>query len=190
MNEKITFMMVSLCLMVIMSMAETQEAQLKFESSYTSIAEKDCRTLDSDDLGSIQECESFADLKVKVMEGDIRQSITLSRGNQEYDLNFWSTVTQNFSSLGSQIEWRYRVGEPNAPIGIIVRLEANEDEVDMNKTTSYLVVSKITADEMCVVGKIEPKENQNEVARTMVDSSSKMPCLKRLKTAVPLEEEK
>ena len=80
-------------------------------SSYTSIDEKDCITLDSDNVGSIQECESFAGIIVKVIEGDIRQSIILTRDEKEYDLDFTSTVSSAFSSLGLKIEWRHEFGK-------------------------------------------------------------------------------
>jgi len=152
-----------------------------YASSYTSIEQKDCLTLDSDNLGSIQECESFSDIKVKVIEGDIRQSITLTRNEKEYELEFCSTVSSAFSSLGSKIEWRHKKQEPEKLKGMIVRLEVNDDPDDMEHISSYLVVSKITNDNICVVGKILPQENQNEVARKMLDSSTKLPCLKKEK---------
>ena len=150
-----------------------------YESQYTSIAEKDCRTLDSDNIGSIQECKPYRNIRVKVLEGDIRQSITLIRDKKEYDLNFWSTVTYAFSSLGSKIEWRYPIDNPKKPIGMIVRLHANENREDEQKTISYLVVSKITANQICVVGKVFPQANQNVLARRMLEQSTKMPCMRK-----------
>ena len=75
MKNKITFIVFLTILISLSSLLNAEEIETKFTSSYTSIDEKDCLTLDSDDLGSIQECESFADIRVKVLEGDIRQSI-------------------------------------------------------------------------------------------------------------------
>jgi len=152
-----------------------------YTSSYTSIDQQDCLTLDSDNLGSIQECEPFNDIKVKVIEGDIRQSISLTRDNKEYNLEFWSSVSSAFSSLGSKIEWRHQIGNQNELKGMIVRLEVNDDPEDLEHTSSFLVVSKITAENICVVGKILPQENQNEVAREMLDSSTELPCLEENK---------
>jgi len=148
-----------------------------FTSSYTSIDQKDCLTLDSDNLGSIQECEPFNDIKVKVIEGDIRQSISLTRDKKEYDLEFWTTVSAGFSSLGSKIEWRHQIGNPLKLVGMIVRLDVNEDSDDLDNMTSYLVVSKITQETICVVGKIMPEKRQNELAREMLDSVKELPCL-------------
>lgn len=148
-----------------------------YESSYTSIAPKDCRTLESDNLGSIEECESFADIKVTVIEGDIKQGITLTRDNQRYELNFRNTISYAFISLGFELEWRYKRNEFENPMALIVRLEVNEDPEDLDKVTSYLVVSKITEKEICIVGKVEAQKNQDKVARAMAEKSHEMSCI-------------
>jgi len=152
-----------------------------YESSYTSIAPKDCRTLDSDNLGSIEECESFADMKVTVIEGDIKEGISLTRDNQRYELNFSSALSYAFLSLGLELEWRYKRNEFDNPLALIVRLEVNEDPEDLDKTTGYLVVSKITEKDICIVGKIEAQKNQDEIARDMAEKSHEMSCLSSIK---------
>jgi len=157
------------------------EKSSHYESSFTSIAQKDCHTLESDNLGSIQECESFAGMKVTVIEGDIRQSITLTRDNKKYELSFWNTISYGFSSLGLDLEWRYIRNQFDNPLGMIVRLEVNEDDENLDDVTSYLVVSKITEKEICVVGKVSPQKNQEKVARGMVENSKDMQCLSSLK---------
>ena len=65
--------------------------------------------------------------------------------------------------------------------GMIVRLEVSNNEENLEATTSFLVVSKITSDEICVIGKILPQDKQNEVARKMLDNSENLPCLKKSK---------
>jgi len=149
-------------------------------SSYTSINQKDCVTLDSDNIGSVQECESFLDIGVKVIEGDIRQSIILTRNEKEYDLDFWSTVSPNFSSLGLNVEWRHEEGKPEKLKGMIVRFEVSDDYESINKVSSYLVISKITKDEICVVTKVFPQKEQHEIAREILDFTEELPCLKKL----------
>jgi len=178
MNKIVTFtvFMVQILSTTFLNADEIKEKKLT--SSYTSIAEKDCITLDSDDLGSIQECEPFFNIRVKVIEGDIRQSITLIRANKEYDLSFSSTITSAFSSLGSKIEWLYEVDKPDNLKGMIVRLNANEDMENTEHLTTFLVVSKITLDKICVIGKILPQENQNQVAKAMLENVNELPCLK------------
>jgi len=150
----------------------------KITSSYTSIAEKDCITLDSDDLGSIQECESFSNIRVKVIEGDIKQSIILIREGKEYDLSFSSMVTAAFSSLGSQIEWLHEVDKLDNLKGMIISVNVNEDGGDISPLISYLVVSKIMLNEICVIGKVLPQEDQHQVAKEMLENIGNIPCLK------------
>lgn len=177
MNKKITF--VILFLLYFFNLQVKAETSLTNTSSYTSIEQKDCVTLDSDNMGSIQECESFEEITVKVIEGDIRQSIILTRNNREYDLAFWDTVGASFSSLGEKVEWRHEQAEPNNIKGIIFRFEASNDSEELARVSSYLVVSKITKKEICVVATILPQDNQNKVAREVLDLEKELPCLKK-----------
>ena len=175
MNKKITFIVFFLLSLPLFS---AEQDLNRYTSSYTSIDEKDCISLDSDDIGSIEECEPFGNISVKVIEGDFRQSIVLTRNMQEYILDFQSTISYAFSYLGEKIEWRHEVGKPEHIKGMIVRLNVNSDFEDLDKTTSFLVVSKITPKKICVIGKILPQENQNEVAIAMLDDSKDRPCIK------------
>jgi hypothetical protein len=152
-------------------------AAVNFDSSYTSIEEKDCTTLKTDEVGSVQSCPSFGNIKVRVTEGDLRQSIILTRSGTDYPLNFQETVSANMSELGPKIEWRYKSGKPGNPVAMIVRLNISENPEKLHKTRSYLVVSKITTDNICVVGKVPPQRKQNQKARTMAEQSADMPCL-------------
>ncbi len=178
MNKKVTFATIFIYILLFFSVSYAEEPNSgRYTSSYTSIDEKDCTTLDSDDIGSIQECESFEDIGVKVLEGDMRQSITLIRQNREYVLDFQSTVSSAFSSLGTKIEWRHEKDNPKNLKGMIVRFELYDDPNNLDKIHSYLVVSKITPHAICVVGKIPPQSKQNELARAMLDAKSELPCI-------------
>ena len=178
MNKRITFITMLISI-IFSSLSYAEELNnKKYISSYTSIDEKDCMTLDSDDLGSIQECEAFEDIGVKVVEGDIRQSIILRYQNREYILNFQSIINTGFSTLGSKVEWRHEKGNPKNLKGMIVRLEVNENLEDLDKTTSYLIVSKIVPNDICIVAKIFPQPKQNEFAKAILDSQEELPCLK------------
>lgn len=147
------------------------------ESSYTSIEEKDCQTIEAENLGSLQNCPSFADIKVQALEGDLRQSLTLIRGDVEYPLELWRTVSMAYSALGPKIEWRYRKGKPGQPYSLITRLNVAEDPENLEKRISYLVVSKITPETICVIGKVPPQAKQNQKARNMADQAASMPCI-------------
>ena len=149
-----------------------------FESSYTSIAAKDCTLQDSNPVleYASQHCKGFGIIDVKVIEEDSRQTITLQRDDQEFPLNL---LPLGFSKLGTTIEWRHNKGQPDKVAGMIVRLNVSKQESSTNKVISYLMVSKITSDEVCVVGKIRPlsKGQQNKQARLMAEQAVNMPCL-------------
>jgi hypothetical protein len=149
----------------------------EYESSYTSIKENQCHTILADELGSIQECKSFANINVQVIDRDLRQSIILLREGNCYPLNFFAKVSSRWSILGDKIEWRYRKSDKAHPIAMIVRFKVSENLNDPDKMTSYLVVSKIGSDNICVVGKIPPQANQNQLARNMAQRAQNMDCL-------------
>jgi len=181
MNKKITFTYVLALFLFGQGLIKAEEKEVPrdsmYESSYTSIAQKDCQTLESDNLGSIEECESFAGMKVIVIEGDTKQGIILTRDNKRYELDFDSLVSQGFISLNLELEWRYKRQEFDNPTAMILRLEVNEDEDDVEKITPYSLVSKITEKEICVVGKVQTEEEEDEVVRKMAEKAPSMPCL-------------
>ncbi len=184
MNKKITFtyLLALFFFWQVLLEADQKEpsSDSMYESSYTSIAQKDCQTLESDNLGSIEECESFAGMKVVVIEGDIKQGIILTRDNKRYELDFKSVISEEFIYLGLDLEWRYKHQEFDNPVAMIVRLDVNDDE-DMDKITSYSLVSKITEKEICIVGKVKIEENQNKLADKMAEKAYKMPCISSIK---------
>ena len=186
MNKKIAFMYLLLALFflgqtVVEANQKESHRDSLYESSYTSIAQKDCQTLESDNLGSIEECESFAGMTVVVIEGDIKQGIILTRDNKRYELNFRSVIPEEFIYLGLDLEWRYKYQEFDNPIAMIVRLDVNDDEEDMNKITSYSLISKITEKEICIVGKVKLEDNHKKLVHKMAEEAYKMPCVSSVK---------
>ena len=139
----------------------------EYESSYTSIKEKQCCTISTDEPGSTQKCKSFANINIHVIDSDPRQSISLLREGNLYPLNFFIKISSHWSMLGDKIEWRYRKSDTAHPIAMIVRFNISEDLNNSNKMTSYLIASKITPNNICVVGKIALQANQNQLAREM-----------------------
>jgi hypothetical protein len=127
-----------------------------------------------------QECPGFASYQLHVIESDLRQSITLIKQGKEYPLQFWATVSPQFSTLGTKAEWRFIVNNKTlSPIALISRLNVVTGE-EANETTSWLVVSKITEEHVCVVAKVRPQRDgsQNQKARDIADKSGELPCLK------------
>ena len=149
-------------------------------SSYTPLSETSCRTIDIDETGisTRQQCPGFGNYGVIVIETDLRQSITLTRGTREYPLAFWRTVSPAWSTLGNLAEWRHTHSDPGNPVAMIVRLNVSENPANPDVMTSWLVVSKISETGICVVGKIPPAKGreQNRLAREMADNAASLPC--------------
>lgn len=159
-------------------------AQGQYQSVYTNLAESKCRTLEvvSETGASVQRCPGVAGYKLHVLDDDSRQSITvIDPTGKEHPLNFWHIVTLNFSSLGNSAEWRIARKQGNMiPGALIVRVNANEDAENPNRITSYLVVSKVTAESICVTHKIRSRRGANAEARRAADVAQSAPCLKEI----------
>lgn len=152
----------------------------KYESRYTMLDEESCITLHQKHEAIVQECPGFGGYQLHASEFDLRQSITLLKDGREFPLQYWDTVSPAFSTLGEKAEWRFiKVNEKSIPIALITRLNAVTGG-DIEKITSWLVVSKLTEKNTCVVGKIPPQQDgsQNIKARDMADMAEGMSCLK------------
>jgi hypothetical protein len=149
-------------------------------SVYTSLEEKQCRTIRSTmagDDGYEGRCRGTAGYSLLLSEGDLRQNITVvtPRGTK-HSLDLWDVISGGFSSVGPKAEWRMA---KQKPVALIIRYNASEDPNQANKLTSYLAVTKITTSEICVTDKIPPGASANEDARRAADESANKPCLKR-----------
>ena len=148
-------------------------------SVYTSIGDKQCRTIKSaeaGDEGFEARCRGTAGYTLLLSEGDLRQNITvITPQGAKHSLDLWSVVSGGFSSVGPKAEWRLKA---SAPVALILRYNASEDPEKPDKRTSYLAVTKITPTEICVTEKISPGPTANEDARRAADASSTKPCLK------------
>jgi hypothetical protein len=151
-----------------------------YESRYTSLLASKCITLHEEQEFILQECPGFAGYQLHLSEADLRQSITLLKDGKAYPLQFGDTVSPLFSTLGTKAEWRFITNNRKlSPLALITRLNVVTGE-QADQTTSWLVVSKITVDKICVVGKIRPQRDgtQNQKARDMADKSTQMACIK------------
>lgn len=159
----------------------SQAAAVPITSVYTSLEGNNCKTLESqvDEGGWYKgRCQGLAGYDLLLMEGDIRQTITVvDPKKKEHPLELWSTVSSGFSSVGGKAEWRVqKQGNKSIPIALIVRFNASEDPEKPEKNTSYLVVSKITKNQICVTDIVKPQANANEVARKLADKAEKKAC--------------
>ena len=145
-------------------------------SVYTDLSDAKCKTLESnpDEGGSyLGECAGIGGYKLHVVEGDLRQTINvIAPPGKKFELNLWGFFG-GFSSVGGKAEWR-RKGK--VPVALIVRYNVSENPEDSTKITSYLMVSKITPEAVCVTAVIKPGRGQNTEARKMADLASRLPC--------------
>jgi hypothetical protein len=156
-------------------------APAKVDSIYTSLKTTDCKTLEfnENEGGSYKgRCPGTAGYQLLSMEGDLRQSLTvIDPKGKEFPLDLWTNVSGGFSALGEKAEWRVKKeGSKTKPIALIVRFNVSEDPEKPEKTTSYLVVSKITPTEICVTDVVKPSSTANEQARTLADRAASKAC--------------
>jgi hypothetical protein len=153
------------------------------QSIYTDF--KNCKTIERDDQAAgylLESCSGVGGYKLMVRSQDDRQDITVVRPNgSKQELNLGQIGGGGFSNLGEKVEWRVtRRNGKIVPIALIVRFSVVTDPSTPEKATSYLVVSKITPQQVCRIGEIAPGPNANEEARRMADSSADKPCVKPL----------
>lgn len=144
-------------------------------SVYTSTRTSACKTIRAvpEEAGSYEgECPGVAGYKVRLLEGDIRQSLTIvTPAKKHQELDFWGFYS-GFSAIGEKIEWRLKKG---VPVALIARYNVANIE-DSSKSTSYLMISKIGKNESCVTDVVLPMAKQNEEARRLADAAPSKPC--------------
>ena len=147
-------------------------------SVYTDLSDKACKTLESDSSGSgwyKGQCKGISGYKLILTEGDIRQSIdVVTPKGKSFPLDLIANVSPHFSTVGHKAEWR--VSANKQPIALILRYNANEDDANPSKVTSYLVVSKLTEKMACITAIVTPQANANVIARQLADQASNKPC--------------
>jgi hypothetical protein len=176
--------LLAISFLTIMLLAVSALAQKsKIESIYTNLDGKSCKTLESETEGAgwyRGECKGVGGYKLHLTEGDIRQSIDVIAPNKnKYELDFIGHISSGFSSVGAKAEWRVMRGKGKTvtPIALIARFNVSENSEDSSIITSYLVISKITKNQICITDIVKPGAKQNEEARKFADTSADKPCL-------------
>lgn len=166
-----------LALIVVMFLAAVAAGAQTVTSVYTDLDDRKCKTLEltEDEGGSYKgECKGVGGYKLHVIEGDLRQTITIiDPKGKEHPLEFWQ-LTGAFSAVGKKAEWRM---QGKKPIALIVRLNVSVDIDDGSKTKGYLVVAKITPEATCVTHFLAPTRSHNYEARKAADKAATRPCI-------------
>jgi len=152
------------------------DAQIK--SVYTDIY-KSCRTIDKSELDVVRQCPGVGGYTLLAGYYDERFDISVvTPRKKEFLQNYKGLIEGKFSDQQSaKAEWRVKtVNGKMVPFALIVRLGVQDDS-DVPKETSTLIVSKISGKNICVTDKIAPGPGQNELARKAADASAAKPCL-------------
>ncbi len=156
--------------------ALTFTSQAQISSVYTNLDVDKCKTLEDAGENGVNykgECKGVGGFKLHVIEGDLRQSINvIAPGGKEHELRLWEHFGA-FSAVGPKAEWRVK---GKAPFALIFRFNVSENPEDSSKTTSYLIVAKVSPSLACVTDIIKPSRNQNAEARRAADRSTTVPC--------------
>ncbi|MDQ3180884.1 MAG: hypothetical protein M3Q33_10230, partial [Acidobacteriota bacterium] len=141
------------------------------------LAADKCKTVDVD-IGMAGnhtgKCKGVGGFDLEVYLDDERNSIGIVLPSKKIvGLDLWSYFG-NFSALGETAEWRMK---GKKPVALIVRLNVS-DQGDEKPPTSYLIVSKISAANVCVTDIVKSGKNQNAQAQRLADKASGKLCKK------------
>ena len=153
------------------------------ESIYTALDAKSCRKkIDKNDPNEtpFQVCPGVAGYALIVRLVDAgRQSIDVVNSAQRvFPLDFQEFVTRHMSNLEGKAEWRVTTKNgKKAPIALIVRVQAREDNDNPERVTaSYFAVAKITRNKVCVTDRIIIGAQSEAAVRSAADSAQQRQC--------------
>lgn len=152
----------------------------KSDSVYSDLEPDKCETVESEMEGyySRQKCPGAFGYHLEVVESDIRQTVNVvDPSGKKHELDLGGIVSRAFSYVGNKAEWRFRETEGNRePFALIIRFNASVDP-NSDKEASYLTVSKITKERICVTDVVKPIPNANVEARKLAEKAADKPCL-------------
>lgn len=141
-------------------------------SSVTSLSKKACHELKASKKDNVLyrgRCPGVGGYKLEILAGEEHQYIELiTPAGKHFDVGI---NPASYSFLGKTVEWRTRGGKPYALI-----IPFNLKAPDSPRSTTSLVVSKITFKMACVTDVVEPSRNQAARARKLADSAASKPC--------------
>jgi opacity protein-like surface antigen len=173
-----------LLICIVIASAATASAQAT-QSVYTDLGGKKCRVIEKDAEAAgylLEQCPGIAGYQLQVASGDDRQNIIVIKSDgSKHELNFGQIGGGGFSNVGAKAEWRVRRQQGKLmPVALIVRFDVTTG--GDGKSVSYLTVTKITPQKICLIDPIAPGPNQNEKARRLADDSANKPCFDPLGT--------
>lgn len=164
--------------MLLLSVA-THVANAELTSSYTSLLEADCQTIDNDNFYQAL-CPAKGDYQLEVYAGDLRSGVELIYDDHRVD---YAPVEP--SQYGKVAEWRFSAQHSSpAYHAVIYRLHVTQvsdtDSADLFLPPSHdrdqLVVIRLAEEKSCLLGIIEQTDNMNQKARALADDKT-APCI-------------
>ncbi len=159
---------------VLASMLFAAPALAGTDSVYTELDLKKCMRVTPETSGEdgessgIFECKGVGKYVVTFAEGDLRSFVSF--GTESADHCSFRQTFGGFNSVGNRIEWRRRNG---TPVATILRWTVSYDPENSEKTKTWLVVTKLEADQSCHMGYVEgATPNANEKARALADAQA------------------
>jgi hypothetical protein len=141
------------------------------EFKYTSL--KDCPLLKAnpDEAGYFEsECPGEGGYKLRVIESDLRQAVTvISPGGTSAALDLSALTGGGFSKLGDTVEWRGMARRGGFTPDALILRHAVATDPEGGPDISWLVAVKL-ASTPCAVATIKPGPAQNENARSAADA--------------------
>lgn len=157
------------------------QAQTANTSIYTDINDKTCRVVleDNDKEFSESLCKGVAGYQLQRHQdfGDSSEVLGVRAPNGKVHALTPLAAADHagFASyLGAKAEWRMAGGKP---VALIVRNTVVPDLMNASKTVSYLVVSKITPQRICVTDVVPPMSEANARAAELADQAAENPCM-------------
>ena len=153
---------------------------------YTDIGEQACQALPKSDADADAEyadvlCPGVAgyQLQQRIWQGDAAAELSMrAPDGRLHRLAPLAPAphTGQTSYLGPRAEWRLRrAGGKARPVALIVR--NNVVHLESGRLTSFLVVSKISPQGICVTAHVPPAAGANTRAAALADQAATQPCL-------------
>lgn len=150
---------------------------------YSDLSGEHCiRTVLEEVTGSTADrCPGPSEYMLDVLYDDDRMSIdVITPSKQQASLNYWEIVSSGFSSIDGQANWWLKtINGKQQPVALITPFVATENlENGEDLTVTYQVISKITDNEICIIGKVEKTQAQAEsLITSLVNNADTKPCL-------------
>jgi hypothetical protein len=114
-------------------------------------------------------CDGYAGNKIQFAEGDLRAFLGFGRDPKNHCAS--ATTFPAFNEVLTTTEWRL---ERSQPIAVIQRWRVSYGWAEKAQTRSWLVVTKLEADNSCWMAMVEGAlPHANEKARALADSMAR-----------------